>query len=295
MKKLLLILVAILSFSLIGFYSPRIFVGVGGIEIFKFNIISSSSISGVLQTAPGKTVIIRWGDGTETAYSGTSDTAYSHTYFSTVSTTISIYAESESVLKKFSNTDSTISFDLSALNEGLEYIYITYFNGGGNLSSLPRSLTDCSFYGSNTISGDISGLPYGIQSISFYGSNTISGDISGMPEGIKSIRLWGNNTVYGMLSNIKNSISYISVKGYSSLTYDSYWGSTSLDRVLISSLSDGMSSGEVDQLLIDLDSNVATWIGSKIITLTESNAARTSASDAAVASLQSKGVTVTTN
>ena len=59
--------------------------------------------------------------------------------------------------------------------------------------------------------------------------------------------------------------------------------------------SGGLISAEVDQLLIDA-SSVATWTGDKIINLTGAgNQARTSASDAAVATLTGKGVTVSTN
>jgi hypothetical protein len=46
-------------------------------------------------------------------------------------------------------------------------------------------------------------------------------------------------------------------------------------------------------LLIELSGN--NWISVKEITLVGSNAPRTSASDAAVSSLVSQGVTVTTN
>ena len=57
----------------------------------------------------------------------------------------------------------------------------------------------------------------------------------------------------------------------------------------------GLSSTEIDNLIIDLD-NGNTWGGSsRTLYLKGTNAARTSASDAAVASLVSKSVTVTTN
>lgn len=57
----------------------------------------------------------------------------------------------------------------------------------------------------------------------------------------------------------------------------------------------GLTSDMVDNLLIDLDSSTTSWTGSKQIDLAGNNAPRTSASDAAVTSLQNKGVTVITN
>jgi len=56
----------------------------------------------------------------------------------------------------------------------------------------------------------------------------------------------------------------------------------------------GLSSVEIDQLLIDLAAAGGTWNADKQVYLRGTNAARTSASDAAVATLVSKGVTVTT-
>lgn len=55
----------------------------------------------------------------------------------------------------------------------------------------------------------------------------------------------------------------------------------------------GLNSTEVDNLLIDLAAT--TWTVDKKIYILGTNAARTSASDAAVASLISMGVSVTTN
>jgi hypothetical protein len=54
-----------------------------------------------------------------------------------------------------------------------------------------------------------------------------------------------------------------------------------------------LSSSELDQLLIDL--NATTWAGSKLLYADGNNAVRTSASDAAVAGLQAKGVTLYLN
>lgn len=87
---------------------------------------------------------------------------------------------------------------------------------------------------------------------------------------------------------------------YGSNTISDYttstWTQTSFNHYEVTpAAGSGLSSSEVDQLLIDMDTGI-TWSGSgKMLWLAGNNAARTSASDAAVTSLQGKGVTVTTN
>jgi hypothetical protein len=56
----------------------------------------------------------------------------------------------------------------------------------------------------------------------------------------------------------------------------------------------GLSEAEVDQLLIDLDADMV-WTSIDLISLTGTNAPRSAASDAAVASIQAQGATVITN
>jgi hypothetical protein len=55
----------------------------------------------------------------------------------------------------------------------------------------------------------------------------------------------------------------------------------------------GLSTSEVDQLLIDFAAT--TWTSSRFINISGNNAARSVASDAAVTSLTTAGVTVITN
>jgi hypothetical protein len=60
-------------------------------------------------------------------------------------------------------------------------------------------------------------------------------------------------------------------------------------------LQSNLTATQVDNLLIAL-SSVTTWTNEKLVDLQEpGNAARTSASDAAVATIQSRGATVLTN
>jgi hypothetical protein len=71
-----------------------------------------------------------------------------------------------------------------------------------------------------------------------------------------------------------------------------------MGRVIIqSNVSSGLSMAEVDRLLIDLDTYGLNWtnpLSTREINLSTNNAPRSSVSDAAVASLVAKGVTVDT-
>jgi len=153
------------------------------------------------------------------------------------------------------------------------YISTSGSNAFHDIASLPSGLTTYSNHGSNTTSGDIASLPSGLTTYYNSGSNTTSGDIASLPSGLTYYRNLGFNRVdtYTSGHTFNSSMNYfehLPAAGY------------------------GLDSTEVDNLLIDLDSS---GMSSGTITLSGNNAARTSASDAAVTSLQGKGVSVTTN
>jgi hypothetical protein len=69
-----------------------------------------------------------------------------------------------------------------------------------------------------------------------------------------------------------------------------------MDRVYYNTTTgNGLTSAEVDQWLIDLAAYCTTWVSNKSVWLAGNNAARTSASDAAVTTLTARFVAVTTN
>jgi len=140
-----------------------------------------------------------------------------------------------------------------------------------NSINYPRRLTYFYCTGSNTISGDVTNLPSGLTTFYCTGSNTISGDVTNLPSGLTYFRCTGSNTINDYTSPTIFSVS---------ITY-----------FLLLPVG-GLSETEVDNLLIDLD---ASGMSSGTINISGNNAARTAASDAAVTSLQGKGVTVTTN
>lgn len=110
------------------------------------------------------------------------------------------------------------------------------------------------------------------------------------------IDIQGNNTITGEVA-VLSLLTYLDVRGDNTInTYTSgkTWANNQDTVKLIQAYSYGLSSTEVDNLLTDLD-NVANWTGNKVIYLPLPNNARTAASDAAVASLEGKGVTITIN
>jgi hypothetical protein len=216
---------------------------------------------------------------------------------------------------------NTISGSIAGAPSGLTYLVITGFNTiSGPIDSAPSGLTTLRIEGSNTISGSIAGAPSGLTTISIYGSNTISGSIAGAPSGLTSLIIIGSNqisgpidsapsglitliiigsnTISGSIAGAPSGLTYIRIEGSNTISdYTTPWPlkTINFNSIIITPTSGGLSTAEVDQLIIDADTSVVSWTGSKIITLTGTNAVRTSASDAAVASLTTKNVTVTTN
>jgi len=249
--------------------TPTEISGLGATEATWISALSG--IRAISLTVSG-TGTVYWGDGESSVYNGT-DVVLTHT-FSTVNEPISFVG----TLTKIYNATAS-----SKLNH--------------SIASLPVGLTYYVNTGSNTTSGDIASLPVGLTSYDNAGSNTTSGDIASLPVGLTSYYNTGNNTTSGDIASLPVGLTYYYNAGSNQV--DTYtagrtW-SNNMSRVYHAPASGyGLSSTEVDNLLIDLAS-VATWTGSKEVYLAGNNAARTAASDAAVIILQGKGVTVTTN
>ena len=150
--------------------------------------------------------------------------------------------------------------------------------------------------GSNTISGALSDLPSDLTTFYCAGSNTISGALSDLPSGLTYFYCTGSNTISGVLSDLPSGLTYFNCTGSNTIsdyTAPHTWSNSINYIKLIQAVGSGLDETEVDNLLIDLAS--ATWAGSnRRVELPAPNAARTSASDAAVATLLGKSVTVVT-
>ena len=242
---------------------------------FEFDVNNTQVISGQFSTVSGQEISVDWGDGSaRDTYSGT-DQAWSHDYGAAVNATVRIFGSV--VLTKFrmDASGADISFDVANLPSGLVLMDVRGNNTlSGDIVNLPSGLTYLNVTGNNTLSGDIVNLPSGLTYLLMYGSNTLSGDVANLPSGLTYLNVRGSNTI----------------ADYTSKT----WTTKPAMFYLFPVSPGGLSTAEVDQLLIDLDDDL-TWASGDVITLTGTNAVPSSTSDAAVNNMTSEGATVTTN
>lgn len=197
------------------------------------------------------------------------------------------------------NGSNTLSGNILFLPVGLIQVQILGNNVvTGNISGFTTTLSSIIIYGFNTLLGNISGLPTGLVTITILGNNTITGALSGMPSAITFFQITGNNTISGDLAHIANGIQFINVNSSYS-TIDTYtngvrtWSST-MNAVLIVPSAGGFSTTEVDNILIELAAQATTWVGTKTISLLGGSSPRSASSDAAVVTLNGRGVIVNT-
>ena len=241
---------------------------------FEFNVNNTQVISGQFSTLSGQEISVDWGDGSRSTYSGT-DQVWSHDYGSAGNYVVRIFGSVALTKFKMDQSGANISFDIANLPSGL-----TYFSCWGNntvtgdITNLPSGLTFFSCWGNNTVTGDITNLPSGITFFSCKGNNTVSGDIANLPSGLTYFGCWGSNII----------------ADYSGKT----WTTKPAKFYIVPVSPGGLSTAEVDQLLIDFDADL-TWASGDAIELTGTNAARSAASDAAVTNMTNEGATITTN
>jgi hypothetical protein len=236
--------------------------------VFSFGLTSVASFSFVLQTkADTAPVLIDWGDGTQSTHAGTTDQTASHTYAVSGTYVVKVYGTAESVLTKFSTSAGGMSGTLS-LPSGMTYFYCAGSNTLSGTLSLPSGMTYFFCTGSNTLSGTLS-LPSGMTHFYCAGYNTLSGTLS-LPSGMTYFTCTGSNTLSGYTPSAKAS---------------------NQQRFYLTGLNT-MSATDVDNILIDYAAAGGTWTGYKEITIQGNAANRTSASDAAYASLAAKLTTL---
>ena len=169
---------------------------------------------------------------------------------------------------------------LSGNIEGLTFVTYFYVTGDNTLSGSVAGLTSLTYLyvlGNNTVTGNLEGL----TSLGLYlfitGSNTVTGDLSKISAGLQAVQITGNNQI----------VTYTAGGDWSSIADQS-------SITVIPAVGYGLSSAEVDLFINEVES---TRFANRHLhlTLTGSNAARTAASDVAVAAIISDGGTVTTN
>ncbi len=190
--------------------------------------------------------------------------------------------------------NSVITGDIGNLPSTVEYIYLMGENTvTGNVSDISSSMRSFYLLGLNTITGNIADVPIDVEDFHVIGNNTITGDIADISVNVKTFRIIGDNTISGDIADIPDDIEYFTLIGDNTVSdYSGKTWTTKPSAFILTPASGGLSTSEVDQLLIDFDDDLA-WDAGDTITLTGTNAARSVASDAAVASLESEGVTLT--
>lgn len=172
----------------------------------------------------------------------------------------------------------------------------------GDIGLLPNTIVTFQYYNNYvpSIYGNLSGITSKTSLNKFdISKSVISGAITDIPSSITSFTLpLGTINITGNITNIPLGIDqFVCNSRLSDYTSGRNWsGSNIIEFICNNETSYGLSSTEVDDLLIDLNAT-ANWdsSGPKTLTIKGSNGARTAASNSAVTSLQGKGVTVTTN
>ncbi len=203
----------------------------------------------------------------------------------------------------------------------------------GDVINLPNTITTLYIDGNNSLYGNLSDIPYSINSLTITTNGVLVGDLSDLPRaGYSILQLKGNSTslsadtatipiisgstfnvdirgtltgdlinIFNNITDFPNCIFSLDSNNATSVTL-SYtpatinWGSIQLNYfVLYTPLSNNLSSNEINNLLIDMDSysGGVTWTSCGSTIAIYLNGTRTATSDAAVTSLNGKGVTVT--
>lgn len=249
--------------------------------------------------------------------------------FTNLTGTIDSFASTQTTLETLELTDNgNITGSISNLPSTMRNIYIINQTGiGGNISSLASGLY--TLYLSNistTLTGSISSLPSDLESLTIISAGTnLTGSINSLPASLYTCILTSVNTgnnltgsldgalpanlrnfeligvgsgmTGGNIANLSNCQS-VELTGFScSYTYTpTTWTRNSIYLIrILPAATYGLTTTQVDNLLIDL--STANWAGSgsRILNLGGNNSPRSAASDAAVAILLGLGVTVTTN
>lgn len=243
------------------------------LDVFEFDVVSTQTMGGKFSILSGETISVDWGDGSAlSTYSGI-DQSWSKDYGSAVNKTVKIYGASALTKFVMIQSSANITFDLA---------------------DLPRGLTFFSCQGSNTVTGDIADLPSGLTYFTCIGSNTVTGNLADLPSGLETFYCLGSNTIYGNIANLPGGLIYFNCRGLN--TISDYSGKTWTAKPAVFRLEGNaaLSAAEVDQLLIDLDDDL-TWSTGDVIIITGNCDPPTAAADAAIASLEAEGVTVTVN
>ena len=197
----------------------------------------------------------------------------------------------------------TVTGSLADLPTGLTYLYWNTLSGltvTGSLADLPTGLASLIWNNLSglTVTGSLADLPTGLASLNWSSMSglTVTGSLADLPTGLASLN-WSSMsglTVTGTIDEFPVSInSTLTVQscvntniGYTGGTIPA-WGGVTI------TFQNAWTSTELDDFLIGWATTAGS--GTKTIDLRGDNAARTSASDAAVSTLTGLGKTILTN
>ena len=185
---------------------------------------------------------------------------------------------------KCTTATATMTFsDITKVTSWIEWTSSTNAASiGGDIGEFVN-LTYLYVKGSNTISGSVAALT-SLTYLLVKGSNTLSGSVAALTS-LTYLNVTGSNTLSGDINPLVSDLTTCTVLGDNQMevyTSGATWGNATV--TINPAVGYGYSETEVDNILIDMAASDS--MSGKIITLQGSSLARTSASDAAVAKLE---------
>lgn len=272
----------------------------------------------------GETYVIDWGDGTE--ITAASNILYTHDYASTFTGKIKIKNLNGTHVREIV-THGQFIFNTAKIFDYAPLVELCDFKDGcliyGNLSNMPYSirffncdrgrlygdlteqLNQSNFKRLRTVIGskielNWDRLPLSTNYIGVTGNSKIYGKLQiGWPTAPTHIDIQGESNVSGDLGLCGNMPIILNLSGQCSVNaYTPKKNGGNLNflnpnakKIIIAGES-CLTTTEIDNLLIDLDSETSGWANSGNIII-KAGSSRSSNSDAAVISLEAKGATVT--
>jgi hypothetical protein len=286
----------------------------GGFLIADYSAAAGTMTWKVTGTS-SKQVTFTWGDGTDTTLTMTgAEQTLTHNY-AKASFNLRISGDTGSV-SRWTCNNAQLKGDVADLPTGAKQYYFYNTSISGDVADLPTGATQYYFY-NTSISGDVADLPTGATYYYFY-STSISGDVADLPTGA-TYYLFNSTSISGDVADLPTGATYylfnntsisgdlngfaalgtevdiiylydcVNITGYTSATLQNVSADNAAN---IRVYSIGLTATEVDNFIIDL---AAAQTGDGYLSIGGTNAARTSASNAAVAALLALGWDVLVN
>jgi glucan-binding YG repeat protein len=276
---------------------------VTGVTEFSWYFPEDGTISTASQPAKtlteAQTVVLsaKWGDEAELKSNGTdenyvgdlsdlSNVSYYLNLFNCSNVTGDLSDVSNVSYLLNLNNCSNVTGDLSDLSNVSYYLNLNNCsNVTGDLSDLSNVSYYLNLYGCSNVTGDLSDLSNVSYYLNLYGCSNVTGDLSDLSNVSYYLKLFNCSNITGDLSDLSNVSYYLKLTNCSNVTGSL---SSACTATYINLTNIGCSSAELDTTIANLvTANQSD--GTLILT----GLTRTSASSADVATLESRGWTVT--